>query len=213
MRLVAESGLYLSPGTLLHNQYQIARMLGHGGFGITYLAWDNNLETKLAIKEYMPRDFATRNSTNAEISTFAGDAKENFAYGLERFLEEARTLAKFQQHAGIVRVQNFFKANGTGYMVMEYVDGFTLKDYLTNKGKLSWEQTLKLFMPVMDALREVHKHGILHRDISPDNIYLCRDNRIKLLDFGSARYALGGHSRSLSVVVKPRLRAGRTIPH
>jgi serine/threonine protein kinase len=202
MRLVAESGLYLSPGTLLHNQYQIARMLGHGGFGITYLAWDNNLETKLAIKEYMPRDFATRNSTNAEISTFAGDAKENFAYGLERFLEEARTLAKFQQHAGIVRVQNFFKANGTGYMVMEYVDGFTLKDYLTNKGKLSWEQTLKLFMPVMDALREVHKHGILHRDISPDNIYLCRDNRIKLLDFGSARYALGGHSRSLSVVVK-----------
>jgi serine/threonine protein kinase len=198
-----ESGLYLSPGTLLHNQYQIARMLGHGGFGITYLAWDNNLETKLAIKEYMPRDFATRNSTNAEISTFAGDAKENFAYGLERFLEEARTLAKFQQHAGIVRVQNFFKANGTGYMVMEYVDGLTLKDYLTNKGKLSWEQTLKLFMPVMDALREVHKHGILHRDISPDNIYLCQDNRIKLLDFGSARYALGGHSRSLSVVVKP----------
>jgi len=157
----------------------------------------------LAIKEYMPRDFATRNSTNAEVSTFAGDAKENFAYGLERFLEEARTLAKFQQHAGIVRVQNFFKANGTGYMVMEYVEGFTLKDYLTNKGKLSWDRTLELFMPVMDALREVHKHGILHRDISPDNIYLCKDNRIKLLDFGSARYALGGHSRSLSVVVKP----------
>ena len=99
----------------MHNQYQIARMLGHGGFGITYLAWDTLLEIKLAIKEYMPRDFATRNSTNAEVSTFAGDAKENFAYGLERFLEEARTLAKFQQHAGIVSVLNFFKANGTGY--------------------------------------------------------------------------------------------------
>ena len=198
-----ESGLYLSPGTLLHNQYQIARMLGHGGFGITYLAWDNNLETKLAIKEYMPRDFATRNSTNAEVSTFAGDAKVNFAYGLERFLEEARTLAKFQQYTGIVSVLNYFKANGTGYMVMEYVDGFTLKEYLTHKGKLSWEQTLKLFMPVMDALREVHKHGLMHRDISPDNIYLCKDGCIKLLDFGSARYALGGHSRSLSVVVKP----------
>ena len=197
------SGLYLSPGTILHNQYQIARMLGHGGFGITYLAWDNLLEIKLAIKEYLPRDFATRNSTNAEVSTFAGDAKENFAYGLERFLEEARTLAKFQQHAGIVSVLNFFKGNGTGYMVMEYVDGLTLKDYLTDKGKLPWDQTLKLFMPVMDALREVHKHGVLHRDISPDNIYLCQDNRIKLLDFGSARYALGGHSRSLSVVVKP----------
>ena len=197
------SGLYLSPGTILHGQYQIARMLGHGGFGITYLAWNNLLEIKLAIKEYMPRDFATRNTTNSEISTFAGDAKESFAYGLERFLDEARTLAKFQQHSGIVSVLNVFYGNGTGYMVMEYIDGLTLKEYLLDKGKLSWEQTLHLFMPVMDALRAVHKAGMLHRDISPDNIYLCQDNRIKLLDFGSARFALGGHSRSLSVVVKP----------
>jgi serine/threonine protein kinase len=199
----SNSGLYLSPGTILHGQYQIAKLLGHGGFGITYLAWDNLLEIKLAIKEYMPRDFATRNSTNSEISTFAGDAQANFSYGLERFLEEARTLAKFQQHNGIVSVLNVFYGNGTGYMVMEYVDGLTLKEYLIQKDKLTWEQTLKLFMPVMDALREVHKYGMLHRDISPDNIYLCRDNRVKLLDFGSARYALGGHSRSLSVVVKP----------
>ena len=199
----SNSGLYLSPGTILHGQYQIAKLLGHGGFGITYLAWDNLLEIKLAIKEYMPRDFATRNSTNSEISAFAGDAQANFSYGLERFLEEARTLAKFQQHSGIVSVLNVFYGNGTGYMVMEYVDGLTLKEYLIQKDKLTWEQTLKLFMPVMDALREVHKYGMLHRDISPDNIYLCRDNRVKLLDFGSARYALGGHSRSLSVVVKP----------
>lgn len=197
------SGLYLSPGTILHGQYQIAKMLGHGGFGITYLAWDNLLEIKLAVKEYMPRDFATRNSTNSEISAFAGDAQANFAYGLERFLDEARTLAKFQQHNGIVSVLNVFYGNGTGYMVMEYVDGLTLKEYLVKNDKLTWEQTLKLFMPVMDALREVHKYGMLHRDISPDNIYLCQDSRIKLLDFGSARYALGGHSRSLSVVVKP----------
>ena len=197
------SGLYLSPGTILHGQYQIAKMLGHGGFGITYLAWDNLLEIKLAVKEYMPRDFATRNSTNSEVSAFAGDAQANFAYGLERFLDEARTLAKFQQHNGIVSVLNVFYGNGTGYMVMEYVDGLTLKEYLVKNDKLTWEQTLKLFMPVMDALREVHKYGMLHRDISPDNIYLCQDSRIKLLDFGSARYALGGHSRSLSVVVKP----------
>ena len=197
------SGLYLSPGTILHGQYQIARMLGHGGFGITYLAWDNLLEIKLAIKEYMPRDFATRNASNSEISTFAGDAKENFTYGLERFLDEARTLAKFQQHTGIVSVLNVFYGNSTGYMVMEYVDGLTLKEYLVDKDKLTWEQTLQLFMPVMDALRAVHKSGMLHRDISPDNIYLCQDNRVKLLDFGSARFALGGHSRSLSVVVKP----------
>ena len=151
----------------------------------------------------MPRDFASRNSMSLEISTYAGDAQENFNYGLKQFLEEARTLAKFQQHSGIVSVQNFFKENGTGYMVMEYVDGLTLKDYLSKKGKLSWHQTFKLFMPVMDALREVHKHKMLHRDISPDNIYLCRDNQIKLLDFGSARYAMGGHSQSLSVVIKP----------
>ncbi len=199
----SESGLYLAPGIILHDQYQIAKVLGHGGFGITYLALDTNLQIKLAIKEYMPRDFATRNSISGEITVFAGDAKENFAYGLNSFLEEARTLAKFQQHAGIVSVLNFFKANGTGYMVMEYVEGLTLKEHLTDKGKLSWDQTLQLFMPVMDALREVHKNGVLHRDISPDNIYLCQDSRIKLLDFGSARFALGGHSRSLSVVVKP----------
>ena len=198
-----ESGLYLSPGTILNGQYQIARMLGHGGFGITYLAWDNLLHRRLAIKEYMPRDFATRNATNSTISVFAGEAGENFAYGLERFLDEARTLAKFQQHAGIVSVLNVFYSNSTGYMVMEYVEGRTLKDYLMEKGNLSWELTLQLFMPIMDALREVHKSGILHRDISPDNIYLCNDNRVKLLDFGAARYALGGHSQSLSVVVKP----------
>ena len=198
-----EAGLYLSPGTILNSQYQIARMLGHGGFGITYLAWDNLLQRRLAIKEYMPRDFATRNSANTTISVFAGEAGENFAYGLERFLDEARTLAKFQQHAGIVSVLNVFYANSTGYMVMEYVDGRTLKDYLTEQGPLTWDQTLHLFMPVMDALREVHKNGVMHRDISPDNIYLCNDKRIKLLDFGAARNALGGHSHSLSVVVKP----------
>ncbi|MFI3223515.1 MAG: serine/threonine-protein kinase [Methylococcaceae bacterium] len=199
----SETGLYLSPGTILNNQYQIGKMLGHGGFGITYLAWDNLLHRRLAIKEYMPRDFATRNATNSTISIYAGAATESFAYGLERFLDEARTLAKFQQHAGIVSVLNVFYGNSTGYMVMEYVEGRTLKDYLLEKGLLSWELTLQLFMPIMDALREVHKGGIMHRDISPDNIYLCNDNRIKLLDFGSARYALGGHSLSLSVVVKP----------
>ena len=199
----SETGLYLSPGTILNNQYQIGKMLGHGGFGITYLAWDNLLHRRLAIKEYMPRDFATRNATNSTISIYAGAATESFAYGLERFLDEARTLAKFQQYAGIVSVLNVFYGNSTGYMVMEYVEGRTLKDYLLEKGLLSWELTLQLFMPIMDALREVHKGGIMHRDISPDNIYLCNDNRIKLLDFGSARYALGGHSLSLSVVVKP----------
>ena len=198
-----EAGLYLAPGTILNSQYQIARMLGHGGFGITYLAWDNLLQRRLAIKEYMPRDFATRNSANTTISVFAGEAGENFAYGLERFLDEARTLAKFQQHAGIVSVLNVFYANSTGYMVMEYVDGRTLKDYLTEQGPLTWDQTVHLFMPVMDALREVHKNGVMHRDISPDNIYLCNDKRVKLLDFGAARNALGGHSQSLSVVVKP----------
>jgi|GEM_PF-5685070 len=199
----SETGLYLSPGTILNNQYQIGKMLGHGGFGITYLAWDNLLHRRLAIKEYMPRDFATRNATNSTISIYAGAATESFTYGLERFLDEARTLAKFQQHAGIVSVLNVFYGNSTGYMVMEYVEGRTLKDYLLEKGLLSWELTLQLFMPIMDALREVHKGGIMHRDISPDNIYLCNDNCIKLLDFGSARYALGSHSLSLSVVVKP----------
>ena len=201
---VPANPLYLPPGTTLNTPYQIARVLGHGGFGITYLGWDANLQIKVAIKEYLPRDFASRDPLSGQVIAYAGDARDLFESGLANFLDEARTLAKFQQHPGIVSVLAFFRAFGTGYMVMEYVEGETLKYYLQQRsGRLNWRQTLAIFMQVMDALRAVHRQGLLHRDVAPDNIYLCADGRIKLLDFGAARLAAGARGRTLSVVVKP----------
>ncbi|MTW23223.1 serine/threonine-protein kinase [Allochromatium palmeri] len=195
----------LALGTLLDGRYRIGRVLGHGGFGITYLAWDENLHLRLAIKEYLPRDSATRAPDGVSLAVYSGPAAEQFAYGLERFLEEARALARFDQHPGIVTVKSFFRAHGTGYCVMDYVEGLTFKQYLAQQpdGRLAFDQALKLLMPVMDALRAVHKDGLLHRDITPDNIYLTRSGRVKLLDFGAARFAAGEHSRSLSVILKP----------
>ncbi len=194
---------YLPVGTLLQGNYRIGRVLGHGGFGITYLGWDENLALKLAIKEYLPRDFATRTGNSGSVSVYTGEAHNWFDYGLDRFQDEARTLAKFQQHPGIVSVYNFFRANSTGYMVMEYVEGVTLKAFLEHRGPLPYEMARKTLLPVMDALRAVHAEGLLHRDVSPDNIYISFQKQVKLLDFGAARFAAGGHSRSLSVILKP----------
>ena len=192
-------------GRVLDGRYRIGRVLGHGGFGITYLAWDDNLHLRLAIKEYFPRDSAGRGPDGISLAVYSGPAGEQFAYGLDRFLEEARTLAHFDQHPGIVTVKNFFRANGTGYCVMDYVEGVTLRQYLEQQpgGRIGVADALKLLMPVMDALRAVHKAGLLHRDLAPDNIYLTADGRIKLLDFGAARYAASEHSKSLSIILKP----------
>ncbi|AEF99430.1 serine/threonine protein kinase [Methylomonas methanica] len=202
---IGSDALYLPPGTVVNPPYQVARVLGHGGFGITYLGWDANLQIKVAIKEYMPREFASRDPQSGQVLAKAGEAKVQFSAGLSRFLDEARTLAKFQQHPGIVSVLSFFPAFGTGYMVMEYVEGQTLKGYLDQRGRLNWTQTLDIFMQIMDALRAVHKAGLLHRDIAPDNIYLCGDGRVKLLDFGAAQTRLVGNGqtgRAQTVLVK-----------
>ncbi|MFE8034001.1 serine/threonine protein kinase [Thiohalocapsa marina] len=190
---------------MLDGRYRIGRVLGHGGFGITYLARDENLHLRLAIKEYLPRDCATRAPDGVSLAVYSGPAGEQFAYGLDRFLDEARALARFDQHPGIVTVKSFFRAHGTGYCVMDYVDGLTFKEHLAKQpnGRIPVDAAIKLLTPVMDALRAVHKEGLLHRDLAPDNIYLSRDGRIKLLDFGAARFAAGEHSRSLSIILKP----------
>jgi serine/threonine protein kinase len=195
----------LTLGTLLDDRYRIGRVLGHGGFGITYLAWDENLHLRLAIKEYLPRDCATRAPDGVSLAIYSGQAGEQFAYGLDRFLEEARALARFDQHPGIVTVKSFFRAHGTGYCVMDYVEGITLKQHLERQsgGRIPVEQAWRLLAPVMDALRAVHKEGLLHRDLAPDNIYITREGRVKLLDFGAARFAAGEHSRSLSIILRP----------
>lgn len=195
--------LSLAPGEVLNQQYIVGRMLGHGGFGITYLAWDKRLNTRVAIKEYMPRDQVTRARDGRSVAAFQGEATEQFAYGLKKFLDEARNLARFGDHPGIVSVLGYFEAHGTAYMVMQYVDGMDLKAYLSQVGgRLPPQAALGIIAPVLDALRTVHDAGLLHRDMSPDNVYVTRDSRIMILDFGAARDALGSHSRSLAMIHK-----------
>ncbi|HVA84664.1 MAG TPA: serine/threonine-protein kinase, partial [Candidatus Binataceae bacterium] len=173
----------LAPRSLLNDQYLVGRALGAGGFAITYLGWDIRLARRIAIKEYMPSGMASRSGDTSEVVPHSGPSKEDFNYGLERFLDEARMVAQFEGHPGIIAVTNFFPAHGTAYLVMEYLEGTTLKDYLKDHGgRLGFNEALDLMTPVMDALREVHRVNVLHRDISPDNIYVTTAGLVKLLD-------------------------------
>ena len=195
------SPLYLSPRTVLEDQYLLGRVLGHGGFGITYLAWDLRLHRRLAIKEYMPQGIAGRAPGNLNVSIYTNE--EDYQWGLERFLDEARVVAKFADHPNVMSIINHFTGNDTAYIVAEYLDGSTLLEYTEQQGgTIPYETATRILMPVMDALREVHKSGILHRDISPDNICITRSGLVKLLDFGAARQALGQKSKNLSVILK-----------
>lgn len=197
------SPLHLPPRMLLKETYLLGRVLGHGGFGITYAAYDPALDRRLAIKEYLPNGEATRGTGEARIHPLSGASEEAFRWGLEKFLEEARVLVRFQDHPGIVKVITFFAENGTAYLVMEHLEGQNLETRLQQVGgKISFASALQVMMPVIDALREVHKTGILHRDISPDNVFLCDNRQIKLIDFGAARYAMGEKSKSLSILIK-----------
>ncbi|MGH7907547.1 MAG: serine/threonine protein kinase [Candidatus Binataceae bacterium] len=195
--------LQLAPRTLLNDQYIVGRALGAGGFAITYLAWDTRLARRVAIKEYMPAGLASRAGQTSQVVPHTGQARQDFNYGLERFLDEARMVAQFQEHPGIISVTNFFPANGTAYLVMEYLEGATLKEYLAQQGgRLGFNAALAVMTPVMDALRELHRADVLHRDISPDNIYVTNGGQVKLLDFGAARQALRDRSQRLSVILK-----------
>ncbi len=195
---------HLQPRSVLNNRYLIGRVLGQGGFGITYLAWDLTLNTRLAIKEYLPQSMATRYAGDTSVVPYSSAAaKDGFQYGLDRFLEEARTLARFSENPNIVSVRDYFAANGTAYLVMAYIDGITFKQYIAERGnRIGYQAALTIMLPVMEALEEVHSVGLLHRDISPDNIFITRGNQVKILDFGAARYAIGEQSRSLSVILK-----------
>lgn len=179
----------LPAGTVLKEQYMIGRVLGQGGFGITYLGWDMYLDIPVAIKEYFPSGTVMREtSISLDVVSYSGDVGVRFRNNKERFLREAKMLARFSQVPEIVQIKNFFLANNTAYIVMEYVDGITLKQYVKEQGgKLSVSQTFSLMEPVIEALCKVHKSGLVHRDISPDNIMMLPEGRVKLLDFGAVR--------------------------
>ncbi len=192
----------LRAGTMLNNRYIVGRVLGQGGFGITYLAWDTQLSAKVAVKEYMPGELAGR-IDGTSVSVLSDDRSESFAYGAERFQEEARTLAKFIGNPNIAAVTSYFDENDTSYFVMDYIEGISFKTYIANAGgKVSIQEALDVMIPVLRALTAVHAEGFIHRDVTPDNIYITKDGMVKLLDFGSARYSIGDKSKSLDVILK-----------
>ena len=195
---------HISPGGILNGKYLIGAALGEGGFGITYIGRDLNLDMKVAVKEYFPNGYVNRNNelSNKLNESSTLERKEFFDNGLERFLKEARILARFSGEPGIVDVHDFFEENNTAYIVMEYLDGKTLKQFLKENGKLDYEETMRLLSPVMMSLMEIHKQGLIHRDISPDNIMIIR-GKAKLLDFGAARNISATANKSLSVMLKP----------
>ncbi len=199
----ADEAIHMEPGTLLYDRYIVGKVLGFGGFGVTYIGWDGRLEQKVAIKEYLPSEFSTRMPGQSTVTIFNGDKSEQFHDGLKNFVEEAKRLAKFQNEAGIVKVFDSFSENETAYIVMEFLDGETLTEYLKRENTLSEDDAVNMLMPVMKSLDVVHKEGILHRDIAPDNIFLTKTGEVKLIDFGASRYATTSHSRSLTVIIKP----------
>ena len=194
----------LRKGTRLIGRYTIEGVLGQGGFGITYLGIDELHEKKVAIKEFFPQGIVTRNIEYKDTVTvtFVGE-KDNYEKGKERFLKEARTMAKFSKDEGIVKALDFFEINNTAYIVMEYLEGITLKQYLRENKRIAPEDLIELLVPLIESLDEIHSQGMIHRDISPDNIMVLPDGRIKLMDFGAARDYTEFGEKSLSIVLKP----------
>ena len=182
----ASEAYHIQPGGLLHERYIIGKAVGFGGFGITYIAWDTTLLQRVAIKEYLPSDYSTRVPGSKAVTVYDGYRYDEFMAGLQKFTDEAQRLAKFKNIPGIVGILDTFSENGTAYIVMEYLDGVTLKEYLKqNGGKIPYDRALEIILPILSALSMVHKAGIIHRDISPDNIFLTKDGEVKLLDFGA----------------------------
>jgi len=180
--------------------YLLERVLGQGGFGITYLARDSNLDQKVAIKEYLPVDVATRRA-DATVRARSDDQADRYRWGLDRFIREARTLARFD-HPNIVRVLSVFEQHGTAYMVMRFEEGENFAAQLDRKRTLAEADLMRVLLPVLEGLELVHNAGFIHRDIKPDNIHIRADGSPVLLDFGSARLALG-QSRTMTILVAP----------
>lgn len=194
---------YLLPEKILKHRYIVGRVLGYGGFGVTYIGWDAQLERKVAIKEYLPSDFATRSYGEERLTVFSGDATMQFQAGLESFISEAKRLARFNRIPEIVDIYDCFMENDTGYIIMDFLEGETVKEILARKGKIPFEEARRIMISVLTGLKEVHKEGIIHRDIAPDNIFINKNGEVKILDFGAARYATAIRSKSLSVILKP----------
>lgn len=179
----------LKPGTILDGKYLVGEMLGQGGFGITYIGFDLLLEQKVAIKEYYPMStgMVSRENNTAVVWSTARMEKAGVQKGFDSFLKEARKMAKLKNIPGVVGVNSVFIQNDTAYIVMDFIEGETLLSKLKREGPMDYDTCITLLTPILEALAEVHKHGIIHRDISPDNIMVQKDGRLILLDLGAAK--------------------------
>ena len=200
--------LHIDAGTVLAERYLIGNALGFGGFGVTYIGYDRKLKRRVAIKEYLPSEFATRALHQPEVMINNNEKKkQQFSDGMKKFIDEAKSLAKLSSLDGIVHIYDSFEANNTAYIVMEYLEGETLATFMKREKMVPEEHAVEIISPVLQTLEEVHRRGIIHRDIAPDNIFLARGQdgktHVKLIDFGASRYASTSHSKSLTVLIKP----------
>ncbi|MCP4353237.1 MAG: protein kinase [Desulfobacterales bacterium] len=199
-----EYTIQLKPGTILADQYIVGTVLGHGGFGITYIGFDKNLHRKIAIKEYYPTAFAYRKETESTVNHLKGDNEEFFYHGLKLFINEARNLARFNHNINIVNINYYFEDKNTAYMVMDLLEGGDLSNHISKRGgKLSVEESLHIIFPILDALKELHSNKLYHLDISPQNILFNPNDIPILIDFGAAKQVIGEQSRSMDVIIKP----------
>ena len=194
----------LKPGVILKERYKIEEVIGAGGFGITYRAWDPLLQSYVAIKEYYPSGIATRSADSSKVCVPVGQEQREYHRGRIRFLKEAQDVARFQSEPNIVSIYDYLEENDTAYMVMEYLHGCTLKQYIREHGgRLDTDHILHICLSVLDVLAVVHKAGMIHRDISPENIFICEDLTVKLIDFGAAKQVYLDGEQTMSVVLKP----------
>ena len=192
----------LTPGTVIGRRYILGRVLGEGGFGITYIGFDRVLDIPVAVKEYFPHGFSHRAHTVSNTVTVStGDYQAFYDKGKRSFLSEAKNVARFRDEPGIVNVSDFIEENNTAYIVMEYLDGIDLKRYLLSHGVMPVRRTVELLLPIIATLGKLHAAGIIHRDISPDNLMYLKNGKLKLMDFGAAREYID-NERSMSVVLK-----------
>lgn len=199
-----EIKMHLKSGTVLSSRYILGKVLGYGGFGVTYIAWDNRLNRPVAVKEFFPHALSTRSEGTLKVSCYDKKSEEFFQNGKKKMIDEGNTLSGFSSNENIVNIFDCFEENNTAYIVMEYLEGKDIKAYLHEKGgKLTVKEAIGIILPVLNALEDMHKVKLIHRDISPDNIFLCSNGKIKLLDFGSARIAVQNAEKSLSVIIKP----------
>lgn len=195
----------LQPGAELADRYVIGKVLGEGSFGITYIGWDRFLDIQVAIKEYFPSDMVSRDvicGLDNNVYLYESKKKKDYDEYLKKFWNEAKCLSRFNKVEGIVSVKDFFYENNTAYLVMQHVDGISVKEYVQANGKMPASQVVKAIRPVLLALEQVHNTGIVHRDISPDNLMLKKDGSLVLIDFGAARMRNIDNTKTMTVMFK-----------